>query len=343
MKKLLIALTMFLALWGCKEKVEQKENSHTRDGIRVKVEQIAYAKTNNQLRYSGSIEATVSTRLSFQTTGTVQHIYVEEGDAVREGQLIAEADKATIQSAYDAALAQYEQALDAQARLKKVHENGSLPEVKWVEINSQVAQAESQVKIYKENLKNCELRSPVDGIVGYRNLEVGMSALQMQAPISIISIDEVYVKIPVTEDEINKLKKGQLARVQVPAAGSYVFEGTVERIGVVANQLSRTYDVKIRVDNKNHSLKPGMVCSVDIEIPQTNDALLLPMEAVSGQTKGAPFVYVIDPKEKRAEKRHIELGGIINNKLQVHAGLSAGEIVVTYGKHKLTQNARVIY
>ena len=188
MKRSFIALAIVPFLISCGHNETQNEKPSATSGIRVKVTKVLSSTTENELMYSGSIEASVSTPLSFQTSGSVQHIYVNEGDAVTKGQLIAETEKAGFQSAYNAALAQYEQALDAQMRLKKVYDNGSLPEVKWVEINSQVAQAEAQLKISGETLGNCELRSPVDGIVGRRSLEIGMPALQLQAPFSIINI-----------------------------------------------------------------------------------------------------------------------------------------------------------
>ncbi len=341
--RLLITLAMIPLLLSCSHNENLDLNGGNTGGIRVKVTRLVPSSPKNELKYSGSVEAATSTPLSFQTTGSVQNIYVHEGDPVHKGQLIAETDKTSFQSAYNAAKAQYEQAVDAKERLKKVYDKGSLPEVKWVEIKSKVAQAEAQMRIAGENLENCELRSPVDGILGHRAIEVGMPALQMQAPFSIISIDDVFIKIPVTEDEISKLRQGQTARIHIPAVGYQVFEGSVERIGVVANQLSRTYDVKIRTTNMDHAIKPGMVCNVEIEIPETKDLLLVPMEAVIGQTEGNPFVYVVDPEQKRAEKRPVELGGIVNNKLQVISGLSSNELIVTYGKHKLTNNAKVIY
>lgn len=342
-KQFIIAMVMMPLLFSCSQNETQNENPVANSGIRVKVEKLNLSNPENKLKYSGSIEATTSTPLSFQTTGTVQHIYVNEGDAVKKGQLIAETDKTAFQSAYNAAFAQYEQAIDAQARLKKVYDKGSLPEVKWVEINSQVTQAEAQLKISSENLDNCELRAPVDGIIGRRDLEVGMSAIQMQAPFSIINIDDVYIKIPVTENEISIIETGQIADVHVAAVGSDHFEGKIERIGIVANQLSRTYDVKIRVNNEKHLMKPGMVCNVEIKLPVKDAYLLLPMEAVSGQTEGSPYVYLIDPKLKIAIKRPVKLGGIVNNKLHVLSGLSENDLVVTYGKHKLSDKARVIY
>lgn len=339
----MIVLAAAAVLTGCGQQEKQNEKTTASPGIRVNVKELALSHATNKLKYSGSIEALVTTPLSFQTTGTVAHIYVHEGDCVRKGQLVAETEKATFQSAYDAAHAQYEQAVDAHARLKKVYDNGSLPEVKWVEIKSKLAQAESQLNICRENLENCELRSPAAGIIGKRELEVGMSAIQLQAPITIINIDEVYVKIPVTEDEISKLNKGDLASVTVPAAGNVSFEGTIDRIGVVANMLSRTYDVRIRVDNKEHIMKPGMVCNAEIMLPDSEPVLLLPLEAVSGQTSGSPYVFVVDPASHIARKKSIVLGGIINDKLEVLSGLSAGEKVVTYGKHKLSNNIKVSF
>lgn len=312
-------------------------------GTKVKIEKIVSSIPASNLKYSGTIEALVSTPLSFQTTGTVDKVYVQLGEKVSKGQIIASVDKTSMQSAYDAAVAQYEQAVDAHERLKTVYEKGSLPEIKWVEINSQLAQAESQMKMYKENLDNCELRSPIEGIVGYRSLEAGMSALQMQAPIHIINIDQVLVKISVPENEVSSMIAGHPAKMKVAALGMKTFFGEIEQIGVVANQLSRTYDVKILANNSELSLRPGMVCDVEIELQAQKPVLLVSMEAVSGQTDGNPYVYVINPTEQRAHKRYVQLGGIINNKLEVLSGLSEGDVIVTYGKHKLSDNDKVVY
>lgn len=334
---------MLSLLTACNQDEIKATHNEVEAGTRVKVHEVVFSHANNKLKYSGTIEASISTPLSFQTMGTVEKVYVQVGDVVKKGQLIATVDKTTMQSAYNAALAQYEQAKDAHARLKTVYDKGSLPEIKWVEINSQLAQAESQVKMYKEQLDNCELRSPIDGIVGHRSLEVGMSALQIQPPIRIITIGDVLVKISVPENEVSSMVKGYPASITVPALGMKTFPGKIERVGVVANQLSRTYDVKIKVSNENGAMKPGMISDVEIKLPEQEAALLIPMEAVSGQTNGNPYVFVINTKEKRANKKSIELGGIINNQLEVLSGLSEGELIVTYGKHKLSDNEKVVY
>jgi RND family efflux transporter MFP subunit len=343
MKTIVMIMGMLSLLTACNQDQPEATKNEVETGTRVKFGRVVSSHPENNLKYSGTIEASVSTPLSFQTTGTVEKVYFQVGDVVKKGQLIASIDKTTMQSAYDAALAQYEQAIDAQERLKTVYDKGSLPEIKWVEINSQLAQAEAQMKMYKEQLDNCELHSPVDGIVGYRALETGMSALQIQAPISIITIDDILVKISVPEDEVSLMIKGQAASIKVGALGMKTFHGEIDRVGVVANQLSRTYDVKIRVKNTDGKLKPGMVCDVEIKLPEQEAVLLVPMEAVSGQTDGEPYVFVVNTHNKRVIKTQIHIGGIINNKLEILSGLSEGELIVTYGKHKLSDDEKVVY
>jgi RND family efflux transporter MFP subunit len=289
------------------------------------------------------VEASQTIPITFQSTGIVTRVLVEEGDFVNEGQLLAEVEKGSLVSAYQGALAKYEQALDAQSRLKMVYDKGSLPEVKWVEINSQVAQAKSILEVSERNLKNCELRAPNGGIIGERNIEPGMSAIQIEAPIKLVKLKKVMVKISVPENEINKLQKGQQARITVSALNNKTYTGAIERLGVVANRLSRTYDVKIEVVNPALEMKPGMVCDVEISLPSSETVLLIPMSSVQREGDQKSFVYVIDQKSKRAIKKQVHIEGIVNDMISVSSGLQAGELIVVQGTQKLSDQSLVTF
>jgi RND family efflux transporter MFP subunit len=214
--------------------------------IAVRTAKVYKAENSSVLHYSGTLEASRSIPLSFQSAGTIEKIYVETGDAVKKGQLLATVDNTDMQNIYRAAVATYEQAKDAHDRLKSVHENGSLPEIKWVEMETSLEKAKSSMEIAKNNLEKCNMRAPVSGVVGRRNIEPGQSSVGTAiSPIELVQLETVLVRISVPENEISRIVKGQTTGFSVAALDGKQFEGTVHNISPVADLLSRTYTVKI--------------------------------------------------------------------------------------------------
>lgn len=341
MKKLFVVLALIQILLSCGQTEKESKPQTVKKAVKVKVKPVEVSQEQKILSYSGSIEASLTIPLTFQSMEKVTAIYVDEGDFVKKGQLLAEVDRRSLNSAFQAALAQYDQAVDARNRLKKVYDAGSLPEIKWVETNSKVTQAKANHDHYKKSLENCELRAPEDGFVGSRKIEVGMSATQIQAPIQLVKIENVSVKISVPENEISLFEKGQEANIQVSALNNQHYTGAVEKVGVVANSLSRTYDVKINVANTNLKLKPGMVCEVEVILPLSELVLLIPMSAVDRDANNKAFVFTVEPGSKKAIKKTITVEGIVNNSIAVSTGLEANEMVIVSGSQKVSNHSEV--
>lgn len=338
MKKGILLIMTVLSIMGCtqKSKVENSQDPQ------VVLSEVIKGESSDNLHYSGSIEALQTIPLTFQTTGTVLRVLVNAGDAVHKGQLLATVDKTDAQSMYELTNSKYNQAKDAYNRLKEVYDNGSLPEIKWVEMESNLQQAESSAAIAKNNLKKTNLYSPDNGIIGKRNIEPGMSSLGgAMAPLELIKIGSVYVKIAVPENEISKMKKGLKASFRVSALGDKTFNGIVTSVGVVADQISRTYEVKIIVRNPGLLLKPGMVCDVNLGIASTKGMLTVPYQAVDKDQDNNNFVFVVDPIQKIAHKRIIHTGNYVNDNIEILDGLSVGEKVVSEGKQRLSDNCKV--
>lgn len=308
---------------------------------------VTYATVVNQstvehLSYSGTVEAGQTIPLNFEGTGTVQKVYVEAGDNVREGQLLATLDKTDAKNMYEMASAKQKQAQDAYDRLKTVYEKGSLSEVKWVEMQTNLDQANSSLKIAENNLQKCDLKSPVNGVVGRRNIEPGMSSILVsKAPFEIVDIKQVNIKIAIPEKEIGKLKKGDDATFTVGALGGKEFSGKVTTVSPVADMLSRTYEAKVQVANKNQELMPGMVCDVNIDYSTDAKRLLVPYICVSKDNENQQYVYIIDKANKKVNKRIITTGQYFDKNLEVLSGLAEGDMVVKNGKEKLTDNCPV--
>ena len=338
MKKTILFTLTVLSLVGCNNK--PKVDSPT--SPQVVIAEVTKVKGSTDLHYSGSIEAFQTIPLTFQTTGTVLHVLVNAGDAVHKGQLLATVDKTDAQNMYELSNAKYKQAKDAYNRLKEVRDNGSLPEIKWVEMESNLQQAQSSVAIAKNNLNKSSLYSPDNGIIGKRNIEPGMASIgSVLAPLELIKIESVYVKIAVPENEISKIKKGLKAKFKVSALDNKMFEGLVTNVGVVADQISRTYEVKITLKNPGLLLKPGMVCDVNLGIATDKEILAVPYQAVDKDKDNNSFVYVVDQTRKIAKKRVVHIGDYQNDNIEVISGLTFGEKVVSAGNQKLSDNCKI--
>ncbi len=337
--KILMPAMAAIVIAGCSTK---EQTGKVEKVINVTASEVLSQSATAHMKYSGTVEAYQTIPLRFETTGTIEKVLVEAGDQVKIGQLLATVDKTDAQSMYDMAKSKQQQAQDGYDRLKSVYEKGSLSEVKWVEMQTNLEQANSSLKIAENNLKKCEMKAPVAGFVGKRNIEPGMSALMIDnSPIEIVEINKVYIKIAIPEKEIGKLKKGDEAEFSVAALDNKVFSGKIATISLVADRLSRTYDAKILVDNKNFDLKPGMICDVNINYSDNVKRLLVPYICVTKDNDNQQFVYVINQTTKRVSKRIITTGQYFDKNIEVLTGLDAGELVVRNGKEKLLENSLI--
>jgi RND family efflux transporter MFP subunit len=209
-------------------------------------------------------------------------------------------------------------------------------------METNMEQAKSSLEISKNNLDKCNMRAPVDGIVGRRNISPGQSALGASlAPIEIVQIETVLVKISVAENEISKITKGQKATFSVSALEGKQFKGFVVNVSPVADVISRTYTVKISVKNLKYELKPGMVCDVILNLNYETISLVVPYKAVSKDTDGKTFVYVVSADGTRVIKQNVTVGNYRESGIEVLRGLTPGQVVVSAGCEKLTDNSLI--
>lgn len=338
-KTVYFPLIMFVAA-ACSKPV----NTADEQVIQVKTAQVQLVKNGGLLEYSGTVEASQTIPLNFQTNGTVEKIMVDIGDPVKKGQLLASIDKTDLQSIYNTALTRYNQAKDAYNRLKEVYTKGSLPEIKWIEIQSDYSQAKYALDLAANNLDKCNLYAPSDGIVGKRNLEPGQSALGIvPAPIELIRIETVFIKISVPENEISAISKGMKGIIRLSALNDSSYSGTVSHISPVADPFSRTFTVKIQLSNKDSRLKPGMVCNVSLPVPGTHTILLTPINSVNCDHSGKTYVYLVARDKKSVVRQYITTGKYAEEGIEVISGLEAGQTVVTQGCEKLSDHALISF
>lgn len=328
-------LSFALLMAGCSGGQKQERESKE---IPVEALRVAKIVPSDTRSYVGTVEEAVSSSISFRVMGNVERVLASEGQKVREGQLLAVLDKATLESAYNASAAALRQAEDAYARMRTLHENKSLPDMKWVEVESKLEQARSMERIARKNLDDRNLYAPFGGVIGKRGVEPGENVQPGQPVFSLVRIETVNVKIAVPENEIATLGD-QAAMIKVAALGGQCFEGKVTERGIVANPVSHTYEAKIRLANPSGALLPGMVCDVRLSGEGSAPAIALPNNAVLVANDGGRFVWkIVDGKAKATPVR---TGGLTERGLLILEGLNEGDEIVVGGYQKISEGMRV--
>ena len=329
-----------LAVVGCSE----KKNAEVKAPTRVKTEVAGATVALGNQSYVGIVEEREATAVSFTGMGVVRRVLVSEGQAVSRGQLLAEMDDTQARNLLSGAEAQMAQANDALQRYQMLHDNGSLPEVQWVEIQSKVAQAKSQLEVARKNLADCRLVAPVSGIVGRKQIGAGETALPSQAVVSILDISTVKVKVSVPEAEIGSITAHTPSVIKVEAIDRSFGGGHIEK-GVMADAMTHTYDIRINVQNTERKLLPGMVASVQftaVAQQYTEQAVTLPVTAVQKKADGSLFVWVVN-QDSTAHRATVSTGATQGNRIVLTGGIESGQRIVTEGYQKLSEGTKVIY
>ena len=303
--------------------------------IKVAVMKVKPAVLSGEQDYSGTIEEASGSTLSFPVAGTVQQIPVVAGQRIAKGEVIAVLDEAALRSTYEAASASLAQAEDAWRHMKQLHDAGSLPEMQWIEVQSKLKQAQSVEAISKKNLDDGRLYAPFSGVISEKSVEVGHNVMPGQPVVRMVAVDHVKVCISVPENEISHISTGLPVNVSVPALDGKTFSGKIVEKGIVAQPLSRSYEVKALVDNSSGELMPGMICSVGIDGGDADTAVILPAPVIQTDERNRAFVWVND--SGKARKRVVETGALVRDGVMISSGISTGDEVIVEGQQKVSE------
>lgn len=289
--------------------------------------------------YPGTLEESHSVDISFKYGGTLQQLYVDEGSHVKKGQVLARVNSPSMESSLRAAQATLDQAQDAYDRLKKVYDNGSLPEIKWREMVANLEKAQASYDLANSMLADNTVTAPFEGTVAGLNATQGESITPLKPIMRIIGSDDLVVKISVPETEIGKVQVGNEAQILIPALGDRRYQGTVIEKSLTASLLTHSYPVKVGINQSDKELLPGMVGKVVLQ-SDVNKGIVVPANAILINNEGK-FVWVAE--NGRATRRSITISGYSGTGVVVNEGLQASDVVIVEGYQKVSEGMKVKY
>lgn len=287
--------------------------------------------------YPGYLEEGQSIDLAFKYGGTLSQLNVKEGSRVAKGQVLAQVSSPTLDNALRSAQATLDQAQDAYDRLKKVYDNGSLPEIKWKEMEANLEKAQSAYELANAMMQDNVVTAPFAGTVTFVDAHVGENIVPLKPVVRIISTGGMAVKISVPENEIAQLKVNDQADIIVPALDNRHYTGKVTEKSMTASLLTHSYPVKVTVSQPDEDLRPGMIGKVELQ-SKINKSIIIPANAVL-INRGGKFVWVVE--NGCATRRPITLAGYSGKGVIVSEGLYQGDHVVVEGYQKISEGMKV--
>ncbi|HBT20895.1 MAG TPA: hypothetical protein DEA47_06000 [Peptococcaceae bacterium] len=239
---------------------------------------------------------------------------------------------------FDAVKAQYQVAqsnLNAAKRQLEIVKKTSYEVAK-----ADIKQAEANLDLSRQRLENCDISSPIDGIVAQVNVDPGEMANVGAPVVTIVEMDRVLAAAKVTEKYLKSIKEGQTVEVMIEAISDRPFKGKVVHISPVADaKNANTYEVEVEIPNEEHQIKPGMSAVVSLVIERAEDVLAVPVDSVV-ERSGKDVVFVVDGE--RAAARKVSLGIKDDKYVEIKKGLKRGDRVVIRGQHLLNEGDRVV-
>lgn len=328
-----------ILLAGC---AGQQEKEIKAEPIHVTVQPIRQTNQLQQLVYSGTIEAENTAQVGFSVAGVINNVAVQEGQFVKQGQLLVTIDDTEYSNALAIASAGLEQAEDLYNRLNELYGKGSLPAKDYIDIKTKLAQAKANKSINAKHIADSRLYAPMSGIITGKFIERGSTAAPGVPAFTIVKTDKVYAKIAVPESEVGNLKKSMQATVYIPTLHDSV-TGPISIINPQADAASKTFSIKILLNNSRQQLLPGMLANIKINPGITENAITIPATAVVRDADDITYVYVVNAQNKAIRKRII--AGHITGKEEIIVtnGLQEGEKVVTAGQTRLKDGESVVF
>lgn len=315
------------------------ERAELPDPVKVSVMCVGETSSAGGHVLSGTAESAKTSTVSFSVPGTITDICVETGQRVVKGQTLAHVRNSDYVNAHNIAAAELAEARDAYARLKKLHDADALPDVKWVEVQNKLKQAENAAEMSARAVSDATLTSPVTGVVSRKLANVGQTVIAAEPVFEIVSVDDIRISVDVPESEIGTIAEGQTAVVSFKELSVDSLPGTVSRKEVVANPLTRAFSVKIDIPNPEGKILPGMVGDVRLSSLSMPKGFELPSQAVQLSSDNRTFVWLVS--DGKAQLRYVVADELSPQGVIVSSGLAAGDSVIVAGMQKVGSGTTV--
>ena len=333
-----LALIASIGLAACGNGAETKAVTHAAP---VRVATVETASAAEALRAVGVLAPADEVRLAFKTGGMIRSINVEQGDRVRRGQLLATLADDEVASAVAQAQALSDKAARdlERGRALLADEVATREQVEDLETARSVAAAGLRSALF--NARHARIEAPGDGVVQRRLAEPDELVAAGQPVLVVGNTGGGWiVRAALSDRDVVRVRAGTKAEVTLDAFPGRKFAATVTEIAAAADPQTGTYELKLAVDPAGEHFVQGLVAKVVIADQDTTSVPVVPVTALLEADGRAALVFVL-ADGGHAKRVAVQTGRLLGDRVEIVAGLAAGDRVVTEGAAWLDDNDAV--
>ncbi|MDC5839989.1 efflux RND transporter periplasmic adaptor subunit [Vibrio europaeus] len=290
----------------------------------------------------GFIEPNQGVTIANETSGVIDKIAFESGTQVEEGQplvlLDSDVEKANLKSSQaklPAAEAKYK-------RYQGLYKKGSISKEAYDEAEANYFSLKADIESLKASIDRREIKAPFAGVVGIRNVYLGQ---YLQSGTDIVRLEDTSVmrlRFTVPQTDISRISLDQEVDIFVDAYPEKPFKGSISAIEPAVNIQSGLIQVQADIPNSDGKLRSGMFARANIILPKLENQVTLPQTAITFTLYG-DNVYIISEEngEKRVKQQVVKVGERTKDIAHILEGVKAGDVVVTSGQVRLSNDAKV--
>ena len=318
----------------------------------VNAERVGRKDLNSYLILNGVVEPERTIEVHSRLSTYVKEILREEGDYVKENDILTLLDDTEIRIGYQQASIQleqaklsYEEANKTLERSQELMDKELISQQEYLTVETQLNQRKLDYDNRQEAFKNLQIqlnwtkiRALAEGYITERLIEVGDKVNANQQVYTIEDFSPLLVKVFVPSADSIKLTPGMIAEITTDILKGSMFKGTVKLINPRIDVQSGTVKVTIEAYDESLRMKPGMFVEVRIIVGQKENILVIPRKAILYK-QNKTFVFVLN--RMQAEQREITIGLLEEDMVEIVDGLEEGELIVTVGIESLKDGQRV--
>ncbi|MEW5902545.1 MAG: efflux RND transporter periplasmic adaptor subunit [Acidobacteriota bacterium] len=320
----------------------------------VKVFKVAKRRISEKLFYTGTIEAWQKINITPDVGGKIARIYVNEGDRVSKGQLLAELDVQAVElqlkqaeAAQAVAEARSNDAKVNLERMERLYKEKAVSEQQYEQVKlaydsaaAGLEQAQAAVNLAKHSLNVSIMKAPFSGVIASKNAEVGDVINPMMGSFSpgsgggvltLVDFSQIKIRVDISGSDIGRIQKGQAAILRAPTLPGQEFRGTVNVVNLAADPLTKKFGIEVAVDNPGLVLRPGTFGEIVVEVQTREGALVVPQKAILENK------YIFIALDGKASKREVTLGLQNTALVEITSGVAEGDLVIVEGNFGLEE------
>ena len=308
----------------------------------VGVDTLAPVTFKHFVEVEGSVDAKENVLALQLAPGVVTAILVSVGDHVHKGQVLFITDASATETQIATLKTQLALATTVYEKQAHLWQENIGSEVQYLQAKTNKEAAESQLAQLQNAVELTKCKSPIDGVVDEIRVKIGDMAAPSQAMpgVRVVNNSNLVIKARLSDAQIGLLEVGDLVSVTFPDINKTI-QSKVSFVGQVVDKQTRTFNVEVKLDNKDANYKSNMIAKLLINDDIQKNVITIPTNTIQQNEKGQDYVLVAD--NHKAVKRIIETGSNYNGTTVVKSGLSAGDKIISFGYSEVVDGQNIGY